>query len=52
MVTTSIEHSVLDGSTHRIVIREVEPLSTDAPPPAAHPELVQRSIFLDIIPMP
>jgi len=41
-----------DGSTHRIVIREVEPLSTDAPPPAAHPELVQRSVFLDIIPLP
>jgi hypothetical protein len=40
-----------EGSTHRIVIREVETLATDAPPPATNPELTQRTIFLDIIPL-
>jgi hypothetical protein len=29
----------------------VEPLTTDAPPPAEHPELTQRTVFVDIIPL-
>ena len=32
-------------------IRRSGTLSTDAPPPAAHPELTQRTVFVDIIPL-
>jgi hypothetical protein len=39
------------GAAQRVVVREVEPLSGDEAAPADHPELTQRTVFADTVPL-